>query len=106
MINKDKCFKSILKEVTQELNTFRDLKVSPSRVYFDVVEPLITKSCDKFWGDEHIYYSLALRAFSFDQRSRDIALEIALYVKEVFEPKFKQYKISITFQSRTFKDDV
>ncbi len=100
MLNKDKCFKAILKEFTQELNSFENLKVDPHSIYSVIIEPLLSRVCDKYWADEHILYSISLIRLSFDKRTRDIGFEISLHVKEIFEPRFKAYRISITFQNK------
>jgi len=99
MLNKDKVFRQIIREIRSEFSSFEYLRIVPQEVYINIVIPIMNTVCNKYLGGPDIYYSFALERAAHDKTRDRIELEIGLFIKEAYEEEsFKRYKFSLSFQ--------
>lgn len=97
MLNKDKIFKSIMREFKSELSSFENLRVIPTDIYETIVEPLLTLSCDGFLGGEDCFYTIRKEMTSFDKSTSKLEITVGLHIADASDFRFKHYQIMLTF---------
>lgn len=99
MLNKDRVFRQIVREVRSEFSSFENLRIVPHEVYANIVIPIMDNVCNKYLGGIDIYYSYFLERASHDKLRDKVEMDIALFIKEADEAGlFSKYKISLAFQ--------
>ncbi len=97
MLQKDKTFKSIMREFKSELSSFEDLRVVPVDIYETIIEPLLTVCCDKFLGGENVFYSIRKEMTSYDKSTAKLEITVGLHMADSADFRFKHYQIMLTF---------
>lgn len=97
MLNKDKIFKSIMREFKSELSSFEDLRVIPADIYEAIIEPLLTVCCDGFLGGNDAFYSIRKEMTAFDKTTSKFDITVGLHIADSSDFRFKHYQIMLTF---------
>ena len=99
MLNKDKVFRQIVREVRSEFSSFENLRIVPHEVFLNIICPIVDNVCNKYLGGIDCYYSYFLERAAYDKTIDKVEMDIALFIKEATESgSFSRYKICLSFQ--------
>lgn len=100
-LDKDKIFHQVLKEFLNEMKSFSNLDIIPTRVFSHIISPALTNICNKYMSGNTVYYSFAMDRASHDKSTGRIEVDIIIHIKDMDDWYFKPYKINVRFGGKS-----
>jgi len=104
MINKDKIFRQIVKDLKIEILNLKKLPVSSIDVYDTTICPLIKMVANKYLKSIDIYYSFNLNKTSFSKEKDLLEMFITFSIKNSEDHYFKEYNFILSFENISSKN--